>query len=569
MSDSASRSARSRAPHLRTGGRILVDQLVAQGADMAFCVPGESYLDVLDALHDTPAIRLINARHEAGAANMAEAYGKLTGRPGIAMVTRGPGACHASIGVHTARQDSTPMILLIGQVGRDAADREAFQEIDYRQMFGPVAKWVVQIERTERIPEYMARAFHVAVSGRPGPVVLALPEDMLTERAEVVDAAPGAAVRSQAAADDIGKLRRLLDGASRPLMLIGGPGWGDAASRQIQAFAEANNLPAACSFRRMDAFDNRSRVYAGDLGTSGPPQLIKRAKEADLLLVVGARLGEMTTQGYTIMESPEPRQTLIHVHLEAEELGRVFRPTLAIQSDANAFAPLAAAMPPVDGRRWAKWTEDAHADYRASLEPQPYNGALDMGRAMAALRDELPENAIVTLDAGNHTGWVQRYLVYRRPGRLLGPTSGAMAYSVPAAVAAALIHPDRLVVGCVGDGGFMMSGQEIATAVQHGARPIILVFNNRMYGTIRMHQEREYPERVVGTELVNPDFAALGRALGCHGETVARTDEFMPAFRRAVAAKKAAVIELQTDPEWVTTRTTITALREAAQSRAG
>jgi acetolactate synthase-1/2/3 large subunit len=554
---------------LRSGGQILVDQLLIHGADTAFCVPGESYLEVLDALHDAaPKIRLINARHEAGAANMAEAYGKLTGRPGICLVTRGPGACHASVGVHTAFQDSTPMILLVGQVGRDMTDREAFQEIDYRQMFGPVAKWATQIDRTERIPEYMARAFHVAMSGRPGPVVLALPEDMLTERVAVADAAPAAMVAPSVNPADLPKLRKLLEKAERPLLLIGGPNWSDEAAKQIQAFAEANNIPSSTSFRRQDAFDNRSRVYAGDLGTSGPPALIKRAKEADLLIVVGARLGEMTTQGYTIMDSPEPRQKLVHVHADADELGRVYRPTLAMQGTANSFAALAASMQPVDGKRWGAWTEKARADYLATLEPTPYNGALDVGRALADLRDTLPRDMIVTVDAGNHSGWPQRYFMYGRPGRELGPTSGAMAYSLPAGVAAKLVHPDRVVLAFIGDGGFMMCGTEMTTAAQYGINVICIVTNNSMYGTIRMHQEREHPTRVVGTQLVNPDFAEMGRVMGCHGEIVTKTDEFAPALERAIKANKPAVIELRTDPNLVTTRTTITALREAALARA-
>jgi acetolactate synthase-1/2/3 large subunit len=554
-------------PALRSGGKILVDQLRVHGADMAFCVPGESYLEILDALHDEPGIRLINARHEAGAANMAEAYGKLTGRPGLCLVTRGPGACHASVGVHTAFQDSTPMILLVGQVGRDMVDREAFQEIDYRRMFAPVAKWAAQIDRAERIPEYVSHAFHVATSGRPGPVVLALPEDMLSERVAVANAAPYVPVQPQTSAADIAKLRRLLERAQRPLLLIGGPGWTDDASRQIAAFAQANNLPACCSFRRQDAFDNTASVYAGDLGTSGPPALVRRAKEADLLLVVGARLGEMTTQGYTVLDSPEPRQTLIHVHTDADEFGRVFRPSLAIQASSASFAALAVAMAPVDSARWAAWTKQARDDYLASLEPTPYNGALDVGRALAGIRETLPKDVIVTVDAGNHSGWPQRYLLFGRPGRELGPTSGAMAYSVPAAVAAKLVYPERLVLCFVGDGGFMMCGQEMSTAVQYGANVITLVTNNRMYGTIRMHQEREHPERVVGTELHNPDFAELGRALGCHGEIVNRTDEFAPALARAIQSGRPAVVELRTDPDLVTTRTTLTALREAALAR--
>lgn len=554
-------------PKPRSGGRILVDQLLIHGADMAFCVPGESYLDVLDALHDSRTIRLINARHEAGAANMAEAYGKLTGKPGIAMVTRGPGATHAAVGVHTAFQDSTPMILFVGQVGRGMLDREAFQEIDYRQMFGSVAKWAAQIDLAERIPEYIARAFHVATSGRPGPVVLALPEDMLTDVVTTRDAEPYRSVAPSPTQADMLRLQAELAKAKRPLVLVGGPGWSDEGALAMQEFCEANDLPVAASFRRMDIFANDSRVYAGDLGTSGPPELIKRAKEADLLLVVGARLGEMTTQGYTILESPEPKQTLIHVHASAEETGRVFRPDLALNAESNAFAIATLGLKAIVDRPWKAWTEAARKDYLNSLVPTPYNGDLDMGRAMRDLAAMLPEKFVLTLDAGNHTGWPQRYLTYSRPARLLGPTSGAMGYSVPACVAASLVHPDRLVIGAVGDGGFMMSGLEIATAVQHGATPIVLVFNNAIYGTIRMHQEREHPTRVVGTDLKSPDFAAMARAMGAHGETVTRTAEFLPAFERAVAARKPAVIELRTDPELISTRTTLTAIREAALKR--
>ncbi len=553
----------------RSGGQVLVDQLLVHGTDMAFCVPGESYLEVLDALYDARGrIQLVNARQEAGAANMAEAYGKLTGRPGICLVTRGPGACQAAVGVHTAMQDSTPMILLVGQIARDTTDRESFQEIDYRQMFGPVAKWAAQIDQAERVPEYMARAFHVATSGRPGPVVLALPEDMLTDRVTVADAEPYQAIQPSVDPADMERVRKLLEKAERPLLMVGGSRWTDAACAQALAFAEAWNLPATASFRRMDILDNRSKVYAGDFGTSPVPSLAKRMKESDLILVVGARLGDITTQAYTTLDSPQPKPALIHVYPDADEIGRVFRPTLGIAAGPAAFAAALAGLKPAKAPRWAAWTEAARKDYMATLDPSPYNGALDMGRAMAELRGTLPGDAIVTLDAGNHTGWPMRYLSFGRPGRLIGPTSGAMAYSVPAAVAASLVHRDRLVVGCVGDGGFQMSGQEFATAVQHGGKPIILVFNNRSYGTIRMHQEREHPERVVGTDLVNPDFAAFARAFGGHGETVTRTDEFMPAFERARASGKAAVLDLRTDTELLTTRMTVTALREAAKVRA-
>lgn len=550
----------------RTGGQILVDQLVLHGADTAFCVPGESYLEVLDALFDArDKIRLFNARHEAGAASMAEAYGKLTGRPGICMVTRGPGACHAAAGIHTAFQDSTPLILLIGQVGRDMLDREAFQEIDYRQMFGPVAKWAAQIEMTSRIPEYIARAFHVATSGRPGPVVLALPEDMLVERATVEDATSYVPVQAEPTPGQIERAKALLATAERPLMLVGGSNWSDAATAQIRQFAEANGIPVATSFRRQDTIDNRSPCFAGDLGTSGPKALIQRFKDADLLFVVGARLGELTTQGYTVLDAPKPRQRLIHVLPDADEIGRVFIPDLGIVSSQNAFA---AALTPAQWfspDRWSAWRSSANKDYRAAIVTPAYQGPLDLGLVMSALRDALPPDAIVTLDAGNHTGWPQRFLSYGRPGRQLGPTNGSMGYSVPAAVAASLIHPDRVVVGCVGDGGFMMSGQEIATAVQHGGAPIILVFDNRMYGTIRMHQEREHPMRVIGTDLVNPDFVMMARGMGANAELVTKTEEFAPAFARARQSRRPSLIALQTDPELITTTTTISAIRQAAK----
>jgi acetolactate synthase I/II/III large subunit len=547
----------------RTGGQVVVDQLAIHGVELVFCVPGESYLAVLDALYDVrDRIRVINARHEAGAANMAEVHGKLTGRPGVAMVTRGPGACHAAIGVHTAMQDSTPMVLLVGQIARRSTDREAFQEVDYRRMFGPLAKWVAQIDQAERVPEYMARAFHVASSGRPGPVVLALPEDMLTDTVTVADARPYLAIQPAPHASDLAALRRLLEAAQRPVLLVGGSRWTDAACAQIQDFAEAWNLPATASFRRMDVIDNRSPVYAGDLGIATVPSLRGRLREADLVIAVGARLGDITTADYSTLEPPRPAQTLVHVYPDADEIGRVYRPELGIVAGQVEFAAALAALTsfgPAAAPRWAAWTRAANADYVANLEPSPYDGALDMGRALAELRPSLPRETIVTLDAGNHTGWPMRYLWFGRPGRLLGPTSGAMGYGTPAAVAASIVHPDRLVVGFVGDGGFLMSGQEISTAVQHGARPIIIVFNNASYGTIRMHQEREYPGRVIATDLSNPDFAALARAYGAHGELVTQTAEFRPAFDRAVASGRAALIELRTDPQRITTRSSLAA----------
>jgi acetolactate synthase-1/2/3 large subunit len=550
----------------RTGGQILVDQLLVHGADMAFCVPGESYLEVLDALYDVrDRLRLINTRHEAGAANMAEAYGKLTGRPGIALVTRGPGACHAAVGVHTAKQDSTPLILLIGQVARAFRGREAFQEIDYQQMFGPVAKWAAEIDSADRVPEYLARAFQTATSGRPGPVVLALPEDMLSERTTVADAKAYVSTQPAATTEDIARLREILAMAERPLMIVGGFGWSDAACRQIVAFAEVNGLPCACSFRRQDVFDNDSEYFVGDLGNAPASTLVRRVRDADFLLAVGARLGELPTRGYTLVEAPVPRQRLVHVYPDPDEIGRVFQPDLAIVSSSAAFAAAAVAMQPVDGAKWRAWREAARKDYLASIEPPPTGYPLDMGRVLANLRKQLPDDFIVTIDAGNFSTWPQRFLTYRRPCRQLGPTSGSMAYGVPAAVVASLVHPDRIVIGCVGDGGFLMSGQEIGTALQHGGRPIILVFNNRMYGTIRMHQEREHPERVIGTDLLTPDFVAYAKAFGAYGERVERTEDFAPAFERAVKSRKAAVIELITDPEQISIGATIKSLRGSAR----
>ncbi|HUC11476.1 MAG TPA: thiamine pyrophosphate-binding protein [Stellaceae bacterium] len=551
-----------------SGGQLVVAALRAHGVDTAFGVAGESYLEVLDALFDAPEIRLVTCRQEGGAAFMAEAYGKLTGRPGVLLVTRGPGACNASIGIHTAFQDSTPMVVLVGQVARHQIDREAFQEVDFRRMFAPLAKWVAQIDMAERVPELVNQAFQVAISGRPGPVVLALPEDMLRDRRAAEIAGPSRPVRAHPGAADLAELRRLLAAARRPMMLVGGGGWSDAACRDITNFATANDLPVACSFRRQDIVDNRRPCFVGDLGTGAAPALVARIKESDLLLVVGARIGEITSQSYTLLGIPEPGKVLIHVHPSAEELGRVFRPTLAIQSGMAEFAADAAAFEPLAAAHRAGWRAAVRREYEAGLEPSPATGGgtLDLGAVMTWLRQRLPDDAIVTSDAGNFSGWPNRFLQYRRPGRQLGPTSGAMGYGVPAAVAAKIIHPNRLVVGFCGDGGFMMTGQELATSLAEGVGPIILLFNNAMYGTIRMHQERRFPGRVVGTALKNPDFVALGRAYGAFAARVARTEEFAPAFDEAAAGKRAAVIELAIDPEIITTRTTLSALRRQAEA---
>jgi acetolactate synthase-1/2/3 large subunit len=557
---------------LMSGGQLVVAALRGHGVRMAFSVAGESYLEVLDALYDAPEIRLITCRQEGGAAFMAEAYGKLTGEPGVLMVTRGPGACNASIGVHTAFQDSTPMIVLVGQVARHQIDREAFQEVDFRKMYAPLAKWVTQIDSAERIPELLNQAFQVATSGRPGPVVLALPEDMLRDRCATAVSGPYRAVHAHPGAADLAEMRRLLALSERPIMLVGGSGWSDGAASDIARFAEANDLPVCCSFRRQDIVDNRLACFVGDLGTGAAPDLVARFKAADLVLAVGTRIGEITSQSYTLMGIPDPGKVLIHVHAAAEELGRVFRPDLAIQSGMPEFAAAAAALEPIAAPRWRTWREAARSEYEAGLAPSPLQPpgqpapALDLGQVMGWLRERLPDDAIVTSDAGNFSGWPNRFLQYRRPGRQLGPTSGAMGYGVPAAVAAKLVHPDRMVVGFCGDGGFMMTGQELMTALGEGVGPIILLFNNAMYGTIRMHQERRFPGRVVGTALKNPDFAALAAAYGAFGATVARTEEFAPAFEAALAARRAAIIELQMDPEIITTRTTLAALRRQAEA---
>jgi acetolactate synthase-1/2/3 large subunit len=550
-----------------SGGQLVVAALRAHGTEMAFGVAGESYLEVLDALCDAPEIRFVTCRQEGGAAFMAEAYGKLTGRPGVLLVTRGPGACNAAIGIHTAFQDSTPMVVLVGQVARHQLDREAFQEVDFRRMFAPLAKWVAQIDLCERIPELVNQAFQVATSGRPGPAVLALPEDMLRERRAAAVAGPYRAVRAHPGAADLGELRRLLALAERPLMLVGGSGWSDAACRDIADFAQTNDLPVCCSFRRQDIVDNRLACFVGDLGTGAAPALIDGFRQADLVLAVGARIGEITSQSYSLMGIPDPGKVLIHVHAAAEELGRVFRPSLAIQSGAPEFAAAAAAMDPLPPAPWSVWRAALRREYEAALIPAPSGAALDLGQVMGWLRHRLPDDAIVTSDAGNFSGWPNRYLQYRRPGRQLGPTSGAMGYGVPAAVAAKLVHPDRLVVGCCGDGGFLMTGQELATSLAEGVGPIILLFNNAMYGTIRMHQERRFPGRVVGTALENPDFPALARAYGAFGAAVSRTEEFAPVFEEATAGRGAAVIELKMDPDQITTRTTLSAIRRQALMR--
>jgi acetolactate synthase I/II/III large subunit len=543
---------------------VLVDQLELQGVDTAFCVPGESYLPVLDALHDS-SVRLVVCRHEAGAANMAEAYGKLTGAPGICLVTRGPGATHASVGVHTAFQDSTPMILLVGQVARRMLGREAFQELDYPRVFGGLAKWAAQVEDPRRLPELVARAFVVAQSGRPGPVVLALPEDVLSEEVDVADAAPARVAHPGPRASDLDRVRELLAAAERPLVLVGEGGWSEQTGADVLAFAEANELPVCALFRCQDYVDNRSRVYAGHLGIGTNPKLADRVAEADVLVVVGGRLGEMATRGYTILAVPNPAQTLVYVHPAADELGKVYQPDVPILSGLAEFALALRAVEPLDPTRWAGWAAAARADYLEHRRHRKLPGELELSEVMAHLRERLPDDAIFTCGAGNFTVWAHRFYEFSRYGTQLAPRSGAMGYGVPAALTAKLVRPDRAVVCLAGDGDFLMSGQELATAVQYRLAVVFLVVNNGMYGTIRMHQERLYPGRVVGTDLVNPDFAAYAEAFGCYGEVVERTEDFADAFERALDAERPALLELRVDPEAISPRATISEIREEAR----
>jgi len=551
----------TRSTKQRTGGRILTDQLRVHGVERAFCVPGESYLALLDALYDTPEISLIVCRHEGGAAMMADAYGKLTGRPGVCLVTRAPGATNASAGVHIAYQDSTPMVLLIGQVARGIVDRESFQEIDFRRMFGQMAKWVAQIDMASRIPEYLSHAFYTACAGRAGPVVLALPEDMLAEQAAVDDAEPYRIVQPHPGSGEIERLRELLSTCARPLMILGGSGWTPAACEDIKAFAAANNIAVAVSFRCQHLFDNTHPNYIGDAGIGVNPRLAQRVRDADLLLVVGARLGEMTTSGYTLIDVPRPRQTLVHVYPDAGELGRVYQPALAINAGMPGFAAAARTLACTESAVWEPLTAEARSDYVAYIRPTETPGELQLAEVVAWLRENLPADAIVANGAGNYTAWVHRFYQYRGFRSQLAPTSGSMGYGTPAAIAAKAQHPDRIVVCFAGDGCFLMTGQELATAVQYGLNIVVLVVNNGMYGTIRMHQERNYPGRVCGTTLRNPDFVALARAYGAYGELVECTSAFPAAFERAISAGTPALLELRVDPEAITPRATLSEIR--------
>jgi acetolactate synthase-1/2/3 large subunit len=549
----------------RLGGRILADALVAQGIDHVFSVPGESFLDTLDGLYDVrQKVKLVTCRFEAGAVNMAEAYGKLTGRPAAAMVTRGPGACHGAIGVHIAMQDSTPLLLFVGQIPHEDSGRDAFQEIDYRQMFGSVAKWVTQIDQTKRIPEIIAHAVDVATSGRPGPVVIALSEEMQRETATVADLPRVPVTLAHPDPAAFATLRAMLGKARKPIAVLGGSCWSAAGRSAIRDFLLANDIPVATGFRRQALYDGTLDNFAGDVGVGSDPALIAKVKEADLILAIGSRLGDAVTQGYTLFNKTGLDMAgsvpIVQVHPDGAEIGRVFRPALGIVSDLNAFALAAAAIEPVQ-TRWAAWTAELRSLREAQRAVPNYQGTLNLGHAMHDLARLLDDDAIITTDAGNFAGWATRFINFSDAQRYIGPTNGAMGYSVPAAVGAKIAFPDRMVVSLVGDGGFLMTGQEIATAFHHGVAPIVLVFNNQMYGTIRMHQERAHPYRVSGTALTNPDFAKYIEAFGGHGEVVSETGAFAPAFTRAVESGRPAVLELRMNPEQITTRATIADLR--------
>lgn len=556
---------------MRNGGQLLVECLVALGARKAFGIPGESYLAVLDALHDTAGrLDYVLCRHEGGAAFMAAAHGKLTGSPGICMVTRGPGATNAAIGVHAAMQDSAPMLLFVGQVGTDMTGREAFQELDYRAAFGPLAKWAVEIDRVERIPEILSRAWMTAVSGRPGPVVIALPEDMLAARTDTPPlSGPVALEEPVPAPGAMQRLRGLLEAAERPVIYHGGCNWTPAGADAVLRFAEAWDIPVVAAFRCQDLIDNHAPVFCGEAGVGMPAQVRRLLGEADLILALNARFDEISTDAYTLLSVPQPRQTLVHVHGSDGEIGKIYRPDLAIQAGPNAFAAALAALAPARGG-WGDWRRTARAAYEAGFDLPDQPSPVDMGKVAAILRDRLPADVIVTNGAGNFTVWPSRFLKYGREARLLAPQSGAMGYGVPAAIAAKIVEPGRTVLCFAGDGDFQMTCAELATALQHGAQPIILILNNGIYGTIRAHQERHFPARVSGTTMTrNPDFVALAKAYGFHAERVETTAAFAAAFERAMASTSGAVLDLVISPEALTPRQSLSAMRAAALAAAG
>ena len=550
----------------KSGGEVLVDALIAHGTKMVYCVPGESFLPVIDALYQNrEQIQTIVCRHESGAGNMAEAYGKLCNEPGIAFVTRGPGATNASIAVHTARQDSTPMILFIGQVDTQAFGREAWQEIDYRHMFGSIAKWVDQIDDVQRLPEMIARAYSIATSGRPGPVVLALPEDMLSR--EVYSPVLTKYKRSGAAPsnEDIQSLEALVEKAKKPLLMLGGGAWAKDAGEKIAEFANNHSLPIISAFRRQDIVDNLHSNYCGEAGLGMNPKLSARIQAADLILCVGARLGETTTNGYTLIDIPYPKNTLVHVHADANELGKVYQASLAINSTPTAFASAVSHLKDKGGDQESRkaWLKEARDDYLETLKPVKARSGVNLSEVMIALQKLAPKETVISNGAGNYTLWVQRFYQYRGFRTQLAPTSGTMGYGLPAAIAAKLLDPSRPAICFAGDGCFLMTSQELATAVQYGANVIVIVVNNGTYGSIRMHQERHYPGNVWATDLNNPDFVELARSYGANAERIENTSDFEAAFQRAINANKPTVIELVTDKEILTPLLTVQDLRAA------
>ncbi|MDD9910977.1 MAG: thiamine pyrophosphate-binding protein [Ahrensia sp.] len=549
----------------RTGAQLIVECLLEQEAEIGFGVPGESYLAVLDALHDAGnAFRFINCRQEGGGSFMAEAYGKLTGKPGILFVTRGPGATNAAIGIHTAMQDSVPMVVFVGQIETSMRDREAFQELDYRAVFGSMCKWAVEIDSADRVPELVCRAFSVAQSGRPGPVVVALPENMLVQTTDARPRGFVKPVQALPAQCQIDDAMAMLRQAKRPVVIAGGGGWNDAGKVALQNFLEANQLPLVVTFRNQDRIDNESPSYVGDASFGMAPEIRKFLDESDLLLALNVRFGETLTAGYTLFDPATFDKTLVHIHAGEGDLGKIFTPDLAILSGPNAAASALAASEVVDAPVWADRTKKARHNWLAGFDLPDQPGDLDLGKVLAHLRDVLPDDTIITNGAGNFAIWANRFLMYGKNRRLIGPEAGSMGAGVPAAVMARLVDPNRFVLCFAGDGDFQMNGMELGVAQQYGAAPIIIVINNGMYGTIRMHQEREYPGRVSGTALVNPDFTKIAEAFGLHGERVECTQDFADAFERARASRTGALLELVVDPEGLAPRATVSGLRARA-----
>ncbi len=553
--------------NMRTAAEVLVDQLQIHGVRHVFCVPGESYLAVLDAFHDSE-LAVTVCRQEGGATMMAEAIGKVTGRPGVCFVTRGPGATNASAGIHIARQDSTPLVMFVGQVAREMREREAFQELDYRAVFGSMTKWATEIDDPARVPEIVSRAFYTAANGRPGPVVVAIPEDMLVERVAVSDAPPFSLIETSPGPAELEQFAQMLSGARSPIMLLGGSRWSQQACDRVARFAEKYSLPVATTFRRAHLFDALHPCYAGDLGIGPNPKLLERIKSADLVVLLGGRLGELPSQSYTLFDIPKPQLPLVHIHPGAEELGRVYSPNLAINATPTAFA---AALEKLDlPRPLHGQAEAAHADYLAWTEkPTEQPGTVNLGAVMVWLRDNLPTDAFICNGAGNYASWIHRFFRMRRFGQQVAPTAGSMGYGVPAAVAMKRLYPDRPVVCVAGDGDFLMNGQEFATAVQYNLPIIVLISDNGIYGTIRMHQEREYPGRISATDLRNPDFSAYARAFGGFGVSVERTEDFPAAFKEAQASGKPAIIRLKIDPDAITPTTTLSKIRAKSLAEKG